>query len=311
MTSRDLRNIFRSVMAWAQMLRRGAVGIIGVTIACSLFLILPAMVAQSNNTSASAAVTGFSRDVDPTTIQLDRPVRLRFMVPDFSRYKWPQEQKLPFGAVSGYRVTAARVNTDPINTPEGYRRAAELDVAQALAKGTSDPVTATTNRDGVAVFSALKPGAYLITTEPPADPSRFYAKPQDMVVILPLVSEHGQWNYDPLVVAKFEPPQCDCPPGGGTTSPKPPPTNEIPPKPDKPAQPPQPTPTTSTTPPDSSAPPPNNQLPPPSSPGGGKGSTLPVTGVEAFGLIGGAILLFGLGLALVVVAKLRQQRESS
>ena len=305
---------------WPQTFRRTCATTVVAALASAAFTIAPVTLPGETSGSiapvAHAAVTGFPVPADPTQIDMNKPVELTFVIPDIRSFEPPEPTKPPRGGVDGYTVTISQVKTDPINTVEGYTKAAKLDVAAAKALGLEESRSEISDSNGAVTFSGLKPGAYYITVTPPEDSSKRYAVPQEMIVVVPLVAQDGRWNYQPRVIAKFDPKDCECPPP--TTTPPTPPTppstpGTTTPGTTPPEDPDDPEITMTTTPnpdPDSEVPPtsPGTGTPPGGGSSGGSGS-LAVTGVQAAWLAGIAAMLIGAG-ALVLVANRKNENNT-
>ncbi|MHC9573274.1 cell surface protein [Corynebacterium diphtheriae] len=230
-------------------------------------------VAKANAT----AITGFDVPAPPAeTIDLDR---LAHMI-----VKVPSDSGLTDKRSSGYTVTVARLNIDPINTTQGYKNAARLGVLDAhRLVNKSETFKKITDDEGQAEFDGLKPGAYLVTAEPPTSGG---SKPQSDVIVIPIVGQEGQWKYDFTRTVKFEPK-----PHTPTTPPTPP---VIPPTVTKTITPPPPT------------QPETPSIPNPTK----KPKSLPVTGVQVIGIVGAAAVLIVLGFALLIAARRKRKQTS-
>lgn len=161
---------------------------------------------------AQAAITGFRDAPAASSIDMNQSVDLTLMIPDLRNGEPRDESEKPLGGVSGYTVTVTKLGVAPINTEEGYKKAAALTSADLknIAKGES--FTQVTDENGVVRFMGLEPGVYLIKSVTPKDSTKYYPQPQDLVVVVPTVNESGTWNYSPTIVAKFVPEDCECPP---------------------------------------------------------------------------------------------------
>lgn len=253
---------------------------------------------------AQAAITGF-RDAPPaSSIDMNQPVDLTLVIPDLRNGEPRDESELPLGGAAGYSVTVTKLDVAPINTEEGYKAAAGLTAAdlENISKGES--FTTVTDENGIARFEGLEPGAYLVTARPPEDSTKYYPQPQDMVIVVPTVAEDGTWNYQPTVVAKFVPEDCECPPDEPcppptTPGPTPPPVTTTPGKPTVPGTPPSVTKT------------PPRGTTTPGKPGKSResGGSLAITGVQAAGLAGIAAVLIGSGAVLITTKKKPRKEE--
>lgn len=199
-------------------------------------------IASSYVPKAAAAITGFNDNQDPTTIELDKLVNLKIKIPLVDKYDTDLRSHKPHGSVSNYKIEISLLDTDPINTIEGYKKAAELSVKNAKKLAVVEKYTATTDNEGIAAFPGLKPGAYLVVAQPPTDSSFYYPKPQEMVVVVPTSGQNDKWNYDVLLIAKFEPHILPSVPNIPTNTPPSPPASTFSPSspspaPEKPAAP--------------------------------------------------------------------------
>ncbi|CAB0831822.1 cell surface protein [Corynebacterium diphtheriae] len=242
--------------------------------AVALTATLGLMGADTTLPQAQAAVTGFYKPAPPAdTIDLNREVTMVIKIPSASGNT---DKGAP-----GYKVTITRLETAPINTNEGYTKAAALSVAEAQKLKKLESHTGVTDSEGKYEFTGLKPGAYLFTAEPPSAGGR---KPQADVIIVPIIDEHGQWDYNFTAVAKFEVepevPPVTLPPTVTTTVTPPP------------------TPTTVTPPPGV-----RTETPPKTK----AREPLPVTGAQVIGIVGIAIALISFGAFLILSPRRKTQ----
>lgn len=261
---------------------------------------------------AEASITGFADAPPASTIDINRDVTMTFIVPDPRNFEPSASDGRPRGGNEGYTITLTRLDTPPVNTTEGYKAAAELELKSITNTLKLDSRSGVTDKYGAARFDGLKPGAYLIEASNPRDPSAYYPQPQKMIVVLPTVGENRTWNYNPTIIAKFIPEDCDCPsitptPPPVTTKPNPP-TSKTPEKPTTPT-----TPSTSTKPkrPQDTEP---GRPPRTTSPGsterqdkGRAEKPLPITGVQAAGIVGVAAALIGGGFVLLSFTRSRKR----
>lgn len=238
--------------------------------AVALTATLGLMGADTTLPQAQAAVTGFYKPAPPAdTIDLNREVTMVIKIPSASGNT---DKGAP-----GYKVTITRLETAPINTNEGYTKAAALSVAEAQKLKKLESHTGVTDSEGKYEFTGLKPGAYLFTAEPPSAGGR---KPQADVIIVPIIDENGHWDYNFTAVAKFEVPPVTPPPTVTTT-----------------ATPPS-TPTTVTPPPGV-----RTETPPQTK----AREPLPVTGAQVIGIVGIAIALISFGAFLILSPRRKTQ----
>ncbi|AEX77891.1 cell surface protein [Corynebacterium diphtheriae] len=241
--------------------------------AVALTATLGLMGADTTLPQAQAAVTGFYKPAPPAdTIDLNREVTMVIKIPSASGNT---DKGAP-----GYKVTITRLETAPINTNEGYTKAAALSVAEAQKLKKLESHTGVTDSEGKYEFTGLKPGAYLFTAEPPSAGGR---KPQADVIIVPIIDENGHWDYNFTAVAKFEVPPVPpvTPPPTVTTTATPPPT-----------------PTTVTPPPGV-----RTETPPQTK----AREPLPVTGAQVIGIVGIAIALISFGAFLILSPRRKTQ----
>ncbi|PLW02939.1 LPXTG cell wall anchor domain-containing protein [Corynebacterium ulcerans] len=227
--------------------------------------------------SASAAVTGFPKPAPSLdTIDLDCKTNVTIKIPD--------SLSGTDAGFPGYEVTVTLLETDPINTPEGYTKAAKLTVNQAKTLNALGRYSAVTNAKGEVNFPELVPGAYLITAKPPKPGGR---EPQEEVLIAPIVGEDGEWDYSFTAVMKFK------------NDPKPEPTLPpwIPPS-TQTTSPPKPNATPSVTVP----------VTPPSTPER-RVERLPLTGAAVIWLVISAAFLISLGFVFLAVNRRREQSK--
>ncbi|CAB0676674.1 cell surface protein [Corynebacterium diphtheriae] len=253
---------------------RIAIPTASAALAVTLMATLGLMGAETTLPQAQAAATGFHKPAPPAdTIDLNREVTMVIKIPSASGNT---DKGAP-----GYKVTITRLETAPINTNEGYTKAAALSVAEARKLKKLESHTGVTDSEGKYEFTGLKPGAYLFTAEPPESGGR---EPQADVIIVPIIDENGQWDYNFTAVAKFKvepemPPV--TPPPTVTTTVTPPPT-----------------PTTVTPPPGV-----RTETPPKTK----AREPLPVTGAQVIGIVGIAIALISFGAFLILSPRRKTQ----
>ncbi|CAB0583550.1 hypothetical protein [Corynebacterium diphtheriae] len=244
---------------------RIAIPTASAALAVTLMATLGLMGAETTLPQAQAAVTGFYKPAPPAdTIDLNREVTMVIKIPSASGNT---DKGAP-----GYKVTITRLETAPINTNEGYTKAAALSVAEARKLKKLESHTGVTDSEGKYEFTGLKPSAYLFTAEPPESGGR---EPQADVIIVPIIDENGQWDYNFTAVAKFK------------VEPEMPPVT------------PPPTVTTTVTPP----PAPGNENPPRTK----AREPLPITGAQVIGIIGIAIVLISFGAFLILSPRRKTQ----
>ncbi|RAX19733.1 fimbrial protein [Actinomyces sp. Z5] len=104
-------------------------------------------------------------------------------------------------AVEGVTFTVTKLNFD-LTTQAGWQQLAALNGSAAEAAGykTATVFTQTTDGDGLATFSNLEVGAYLVSeTKAPQN----VTTAEDFVVTVPMTNPNGsEWNYDVHVYPK-------------------------------------------------------------------------------------------------------------
>lgn len=189
-----------------------------------------------------------------------------------------QQASYPPGALEGYTFTVRQIDRIDVRTEDGYSRARSLTVPEAEKLGFAKTYrSAVSDSEGQARFEGMKPGLYLIETEPPAIPGVKHKSIKPLLVLLPMTSKSGAWLDEVTIEVKSD---------NGITTPTPP--KEIP----NPNPTPTPTPPPLTT---SQTPPPTTETTP-DKPGTGR---LPETGASVLGIIviGLIMVMFG-GLAI-------------
>lgn len=108
----------------------------------------------------------------------------------------------PFGGVEGLTFRLSKVNGVDATTEAGRQAAKNYTVQRARHEGFSESREEKTNAKGVAVFSDLGPGLYLIEEFAPDDAHEWrLSRPQ--LVILPLGDVMGEnYSYDNVLVTK-------------------------------------------------------------------------------------------------------------
>lgn len=198
-------------------------------------------------------------------------------------------------AIAGAEFTLSRVSGIDVTTSAGREEAKEFTLEKARENGLTQVAKDTTDKQGVAEFTDLKPGLYLLEESAPnGDYDYHLSSPK--LIIMPLGNVTGEeFDYENVIVTKpdNQVPPPDTPPTTSTTSTTtttttspntPPPPGENPP------------PTTTTVPPETtSATPPPGDTPT----DGGSRSPLASTGANvlwALGL-GGLLIIAGFFLA--------------
>lgn len=129
----------------------------------------------------------------------------------------------PFGGVEGLTFRLSKVNGVDATTEAGRQAAKKYTVQRARHEGFSESREEKTNAKGVAVFSDLGPGLYLIEEFAPDDAHEWrLSSPQ--LVILPLGDVMGEnYSYENVLVTKPEPAEPPTTPPGTPDDPGTPP----------------------------------------------------------------------------------------
>lgn len=129
----------------------------------------------------------------------------------------------PFGGVEGLTFRLSKVNGVDATTEPGRQAAKKYTVQRARHEGFSESREEKTNAKGVAVFSDLGPGLYLIEEFAPDDAHEWrLSSPQ--LVILPLGDVMGEnYSYENVLVTKPEPAEPPTTPPGTPDDPGTPP----------------------------------------------------------------------------------------
>lgn len=129
----------------------------------------------------------------------------------------------PFGGVEGLAFRLSKVNGVDATTEAGRQAAKKYTVQRARHEGFSESREEKTNAKGVAVFSDLGPGLYLIEEFAPDDAHEWrLSSPQ--LVILPLGDVMGEnYSYENVLVTKPEPAEPPTTPPGTPDDPGTPP----------------------------------------------------------------------------------------
>lgn len=190
-------------------------------------------------------------------------------------------------AIAGAVFTLSRVNGVDVLTAAGREEAKNFTVDKARERGLTEVAKRTTNAEGVAEFTDLKAGLYLLEESAP-DGEHNYHLSSPKLIILPLGNVTGEeFDYENVIVTK---PDNHVPPSTTTTT-----TPGVPPETDTPVPPPTTTgtiTTTENTPPTESAPvPPETEPSQPPTDGGWK-PPLASTGANVLWAVGlGALLV--------------------
>ncbi|WP_296146634.1 prealbumin-like fold domain-containing protein [uncultured Corynebacterium sp.] len=195
-------------------------------------------------------------------------------------------------AISGAVFTLSRVNGVDVLTRAGRAEAKEFTLEQARENGVTEVAKRTTNDKGVAEFTELKPGLYLLEESAP-DGDYDYHLSSPKLVILPLGNVTGEeFDYENVIVTKpdNQVPPPDTPPTTSTTTTTTTTTSNTPPPPGD-----SPTPETTPVPPETT---PNT--PPGDTPtDGGSRPPLASTGANVLWALGfgGLLIIAGFFLA--------------
>ena len=122
-------------------------------------------------------------------------------------------------AIAGAVFTLSRVNGVDVLTRAGRAEAKEFTLEKARENGVTEVAKRTTNGKGVAEFTELKPGLYLLEESAP-DGDYDYHLSSPKLVILPLGNVTGEeFDYENVIVTKpdNQVPPPDTPPTTSTT----------------------------------------------------------------------------------------------
>lgn len=123
-------------------------------------------------------------------------------------------------AIAGAVFTLSRVNGVDVLTRAGRAEAKEFTLEKARENGVTEVAKRTTNDKGVAEFTELKPGLYLLEESAP-DGDYDYHLSSPKLVILPLGNVTGEeFDYENVIVTKpdNQVPPPDTPPTTSTTT---------------------------------------------------------------------------------------------
>ena len=123
-------------------------------------------------------------------------------------------------AIAGAVFTLSRVNGIDVLTRAGRAEAKEFTLEKARENGVTEVAKRTTNDKGVAEFTELKPGLYLLEESAP-DGDYDYHLSSPKLVILPLGNVTGEeFDYENVIVTKpdNQVPPPDTPPTTSTTA---------------------------------------------------------------------------------------------
>lgn len=123
-------------------------------------------------------------------------------------------------AIAGAVFTLSRVNGIDVLTRAGRAEAKEFTLEKARENGVTEVAKRTTNGKGVAEFTELKPGLYLLEESAP-DGDYDYHLSSPKLVILPLGNVTGEeFDYENVIVTKpdNQVPPPDTPPTTSTTA---------------------------------------------------------------------------------------------
>ena len=123
-------------------------------------------------------------------------------------------------AIAGAVFTLSRVNGVDVLTRAGRAEAKEFTLEKARENGVTEVAKRITNGKGVAEFTELKPGLYLLEESAP-DGDYDYHLSSPKLVILPLGNVSGEeFDYENVIVTKpdNQVPPPDTPPTTSTTT---------------------------------------------------------------------------------------------
>ncbi|MGV0432696.1 SpaA isopeptide-forming pilin-related protein [Corynebacterium sp. 20_84] len=123
-------------------------------------------------------------------------------------------------AIAGAEFTLSRVNGVDVTTSAGRKEAKEFTLEKARENGLTQVAKQTTDKQGVAEFTDLKPGLYLLEESAPnGDYDYHLSSPK--LIIMPLGNVTGEeFDYENVIVTKpdNQVPPPDTPPTTSTTS---------------------------------------------------------------------------------------------
>lgn len=239
---------------------------------------------------SSRPVTGNDSSLSGSLVDPHQRLKLEVHKQPVNPYDDAPSGTLPDGGIKGITFVLHLAPGFDVTTEEGRKEASRARTQEEWdAIERHEVARATTNSEGIATYTNLEPGLYLLEELTP-DAEHDYRTSSPKWLVLPLAETQGRaFAHDNIVVVKPAP----CP----TCKPPIPVPVPVPP-------PPGPTTTTTTTapPPDPSTTPPSvgEGSNPTSTPrqGGGPRTPLAETGADVFGLITLGLALIGLGMFL-------------
>lgn len=246
----------------------------------------------------SKVVTGAGPNCAPTgNIDMSMRSTLQIRKTPPNAYDEVPAGQMPYGPVDGMQFRLQKVNID-FSTVEARQKAMDMTVDQARDAGLSGTRTQLTNASGVAEFTGLEPGLYLLDEQVPDDGQFDYRPSRPMLVMMPLIGDPVScaFSYDSVVITKPDrstPPPTTPP----STTPQVPPTTPPGTTPGTTPVTSPPSPGTTTTP----VAPPGEGVPPQERPGDSPDparSGLAETGASVLGFIIAGVVLIIAGSAL-------------
>lgn len=117
-------------------------------------------------------------------------------------------EDLPAGLISGIEFDLYLVQGVDLLTPEGWRQAKNMTIAEASKRVPLSPITLRTNNAGQVTFSNLDAGLYLLQEVTPRQPHPNYYQSVDLLVTIPVGSINDgvqEWECAVEVIAKETP----------------------------------------------------------------------------------------------------------
>lgn len=203
---------------------------VAVAVAASLGLSAP--LADANQ----RVISGNDKNLSADSMDAARSQTLNIKKLPRNPHDDPIPNAKPFGGVAGLTFRLSKVNGVDATTEAGRQAAKKYTAQRARHEGFSESREEKTNAKGVAVFSDLGPGLYLIEEFAPDDAHEWrLSSPQ--LVILPLGDVMGEnYSYENVLVTKPEPAEPPTTPPGTPDDPGTPPGS--PEKPGDPGTPP-------------------------------------------------------------------------
>lgn len=234
--------------------------------------------AKHLTTAIPNVVTGDTEELDVTLIDPQATANLRVRKPHANPYDEVPAGKKPAEPKAGVHIRVTPVNNIVLNTDEGWAEATKLTIVKAR-KNTGDPIDAETDENGIAHFTNLPVGLYIIEEIPRTNKDYEIIETRPILLTVPAGGNQNtanklperRWAYDLDITLK--PKGKPVPP----TSVVPSPIDE---KPDGKTK--QPT-------------PPHNNL--------------ALTGIDILGYTGAGVLLGGTGIWFLIAKRRKEEEE--